>query len=44
MNWAKINHLAECGLQVACQIGTRNIIFFGLVGSAVATKYIDIET
>lgn len=40
MNWEKINKLYSCGMQVVKFIGGRNIIFFGLFGTAVTTEYL----
>ena len=39
----KLNQLCECGSQVVRRIGGRNIIFFGLLGTAVAVKYTSID-
>jgi hypothetical protein len=39
MNLAKIYGYYSCGLQLAHRIGARNIIFFGLLGTAVAAEY-----
>jgi hypothetical protein len=35
----KINQLCEVGSQVVRRVGGRNIIFFGLLGTAIAAKY-----
>lgn len=40
MNLAKLCQLYNCGLAIAHRIGSRNIIFFGLLGTAVAAEYL----
>jgi hypothetical protein len=40
MNWEKITQLYSCGLHVANRIGGRNIIFFGLLGTAATAEYL----
>ena len=39
MNLSKICQLYNTGIQIANRIGGRNIIFFGLLGTAVAAEY-----
>ena len=43
MNLARLTQLYQCGLYTANQIGARNIIFFGLLGTAVAAEYSNIN-
>ena len=42
----KLNQLRECGSQIIRRIGGKNIIFFGLLGTAVVAEYwwIDVVT
>ncbi len=43
MSLARLVKLYECGIYTANRIGARNIIFFGLLGSAVAAEYLHIH-
>lgn len=40
MSLAKLCQLYTTGLTIANRIGARNIIFFGLLGTAVTAEYI----
>jgi hypothetical protein len=40
MNIAKLCQYYNCALTIANRIGARNIIFFGLLGSAVTVEYL----
>jgi hypothetical protein len=40
MSLQKLCQWYNCGLTIAGRIGARNIIFFGLLGSAVTVEYI----
>jgi hypothetical protein len=39
MNIAKLCQYYTCALTVANRIGARNILFFGLLGTAVTVEY-----
>lgn len=39
MNWEKINAYYNCSMKVVKFIGVKNILFFGLLGTAVSAKY-----
>lgn len=43
MNWEKVNQYYNCSMKVVKFIGVKNILFFGMLGTAISLKYLNVD-